>query len=87
MAIVMDYKELLEKCNLLLGEVNRLTEENSQLKAQLGLTKSESSQNNVSALKPEINYSDDESIDCFLLLSDLPHPTRDYIFRVVPYNP
>ena len=41
MGIAMDYKELLEKYNLLLGEVNRLTEENSQLKAQLGLTKSE----------------------------------------------
>ena len=62
MGIAMDYKELLEKYNLLLGEVNRLTEENSQLKAQLGLTKSETPQINASSIKSEINYRDDDSI-------------------------
>ncbi len=63
MGIAMDYKELLEKYNILLGEVNRLTEENSQLKAQLGLTKSETPQNNASSIKSEINYRDDDSIN------------------------
>jgi hypothetical protein len=63
MGIAMDYKELLEKYNLLLGEVNRLAEENSQLKAQLGLTKSETPQINASSIKSEINYRDDESIN------------------------
>jgi superfamily II DNA or RNA helicase len=37
MGIVMDYKELLEKYNILLEEKKRLSEENSQLKALLGL--------------------------------------------------
>jgi hypothetical protein len=59
---MMDYRDLLEKYNFLLGEVNRLTEENSQLKAQLGLTKSETPQINASSIKSEINYRDDDSI-------------------------
>jgi Type III restriction enzyme, res subunit len=60
----MDYSDLLEKYNLLVGEVNRLTEENSQLKAQLGLTKSETPQIiNTSSIKSEINYRDDDSIN------------------------
>jgi hypothetical protein len=62
LGIAMDYKELLEKYNLLLGEVNRLTEENSQLKAQVGLTKTEPPQINASSIKSEINYRDDDSI-------------------------
>jgi len=62
MGIAMDYKELLEKYNLLLGEVNLLTEENSQLKAQLGLTKSETPKINASSIKSEINYRDEDSI-------------------------
>ena len=62
MGIAMDYTELLEKYNLLLGEVNRLTEENSQLKAQLGLMKSETLQINASSIKSEINYRDDDLI-------------------------
>jgi hypothetical protein len=63
----MDYKKLLEKYNILLEEINRLSKENSQLKAQLGLTKSELSQNTTSAIKTEKNRSDDESTDrnCF----------------------
>ena len=63
MVVVMDYRELLEKYRILLDEVNRLTEENSQLKAQLGLTKSEFSENNALAIKSEINYRDDETIN------------------------
>ncbi len=59
----MDYSELLEKYNLLLGEVNRLTEENSQLRAQLGLTKSETLPINTSFIKSEINYHDDDPIN------------------------
>jgi hypothetical protein len=60
----MEYGELYEKYKKLLGEVNRLTEENSQLKAQLGLTKSETPQIiNTSSIKPEINYRDDDSIN------------------------
>ncbi len=70
MGIAMDYKELLEKYNLLLGEVNRLTEENSQLKAQLGLTNSETPQNNASSIKSENNYRDDDSlIEIIFLMS------------------
>ena len=34
----MDYKELLEKYNILLSENNRLSEENKRLKAKLGET-------------------------------------------------
>lgn len=37
----MDYRKLLEKYNALLEQVDRLTRENIQLKAQLGLTESE----------------------------------------------
>ena len=43
--------------------VNRLTEENSQLKAQLRLTKSETPQVNASSIKSKINYRDDDSIN------------------------
>ena len=35
----MDYKELLEKYNLLLSESKRLIEENDRLKKLLGLAK------------------------------------------------
>ena len=63
MGIAMEYEELYEKYKKLLGEVNRLTEENSQLKAQLGLTKSETPQIiNTSSIKPEINYRDDDFV-------------------------
>ncbi|MFZ0485277.1 MAG: DEAD/DEAH box helicase family protein [Desulfobacterales bacterium] len=63
----MDYKELLKKYNILLEEINRLTKENSQLKAQLGLTRSELPRNTASAIKTGKNILDDESTDrnCF----------------------
>jgi len=63
----MDYKELIEKYNILLEEINRLTKENSQLKAQLGLTRSELPRNTTSAIKTEKNRPDHESTDrnCF----------------------
>ncbi|MGB9438619.1 MAG: DEAD/DEAH box helicase family protein, partial [Desulfobacterales bacterium] len=59
----MEYKELYEKYKKLLGEVNRLTEENSQLKAQLGLTKSKIPQIKAPSINSEINYHDDDSIN------------------------
>jgi hypothetical protein len=62
MGIAMEYEKLYEKYKKLLGEVNRLTEENSQLKAQLGLTKSETPQVYASSIKSEVNYRDDDSI-------------------------
>ena len=37
----MDYRKLLEKYNALLEQVDRLTKENIQLKAKLGLPESE----------------------------------------------
>ena len=59
----MDYKELLEKYNILLEEVKRLTKENSLLKAQLGLMKSELSRNTSSTIKTEKNIPVVESTD------------------------
>ncbi len=67
MVIAMDYKELLERYNILLEEISRLKKENSQLKAQLGLTRSELPRNTASAIKTGKNILDDESTDrnCF----------------------
>jgi superfamily II DNA or RNA helicase len=57
----MDFKELLEKYNTLLEQVNRLTKENIQLRAQLGLPKSEFIKKTTSAKNNERNKPDDES--------------------------
>ena len=43
----MDYRELLEKYNLLLSENSRLIKENGRLKALLGITKREPSENRI----------------------------------------
>jgi hypothetical protein len=59
----MDYKELHKKYKILLDEANRLKEENSQLKAQLGLTRSEFSHNNAPAITTENNCHDGEPIN------------------------
>ncbi|MDY6792639.1 MAG: DEAD/DEAH box helicase family protein [Thermodesulfobacteriota bacterium] len=59
----MDYKILLEKYNYLLEQVIQLTEENNQLKAQLGLRKSEFIQNTSPAEIAERNINEDESAD------------------------
>lgn len=67
MGMTMDYKELLEKYNILLEEIDRLTKENIQLKAQLGLSKSELSRNTASAINSEKCIPDDKPTDrnCF----------------------
>jgi len=57
----MDYRELLEKYNVLLEQVDRLTKENIQLKAQLGLPKSELIQKTISVKRTERKIPDDES--------------------------
>jgi len=63
----MDYRKLLEKYNALLEQVDRLTKENIQLKAQLGLSESELILKTISAKNTERNLSGDESADrnCF----------------------
>lgn len=57
----MDYKELLEKYNILSGEVDRLTKENNRLKAQLGLTKLEPSPTIIPIIITEKSILPDES--------------------------
>jgi superfamily II DNA or RNA helicase len=63
----MDYKELLEKYYILLGEADRLTKENRQLKAQLELMSAALPQNNTFAGITSKNTLEEESIDrnCF----------------------
>ena len=59
----MGYRKLLEKYNVLLEQVDRLTKENIQLRAQLGLPKSEFIQNTSFLKITERNLNDDESDD------------------------
>jgi hypothetical protein len=59
----MDYRELLEKYNLLLSENSRLAKENDWLKAQLGITKSEPSENRIAESTPEKNILEDQPAD------------------------
>jgi len=59
----MDYTELLEKYNLLLSENCRLIKENSILKAQLGITKRNFSENQIAGLRTEKNIRDDDLTD------------------------
>ena len=56
----MDYRELLEKYNLLLSENSRLIKENGRLKAQLGITKRKPSENRIVESTTEKNMLDDE---------------------------
>ena len=49
----MDYKELLERNNLLLNENRRLIQENEKLKAQLGLRKRKPSENRIQGTTTE----------------------------------
>lgn len=59
----MNYRELLEKYNLLLSENSRLTKENGRLKAQLGITKRKPSENGIAQSTTEKNMCDDEPTD------------------------
>jgi hypothetical protein len=63
----MDYKELLEKYYTLLGETDRLTTENRQLKAQIELMSAAFPQNNTFAGITAQDTLEEESIDrnCF----------------------
>lgn len=57
----MDYRELLEKYNVLLEQVDRLIKENIQLRAQLGLPEPELIQKISSVKSTERKIHDDES--------------------------
>jgi len=57
----MDYKELLGRYNVLLEQVDRLTKENIQLKAQLGLPEPELIQKTTSVKNTERKIPDDKS--------------------------
>ena len=59
----MDNIKLLEKYNVLLEEVNRLTKENRLLKAQLGLMESEPSINITEKIKTKNSITVDELIE------------------------
>ena len=80
----MDYWELLEKYNILLEEINRLSKENSQLKVQLGLKKSEPTRNTTPAIKTEKNIPEDEltDISCLSYVSS----TSDTLSKISLFN-
>jgi hypothetical protein len=65
--IGMNYKELLERHNALLEQVNKLRKENVQLRAQLGLPKSDLVQNTTSVKNTARSNPDDELAErnCF----------------------
>ena len=52
----MDYSELLEKYNLLLGENRRLIKENDRLKAKLGIVAHKPDENRIAG--QTISYLD-----------------------------
>jgi hypothetical protein len=56
----MDYKELLEKYNLLLSENSRLMKENDRLKVQLGITNCMPSENRIAESTTDKNMLEDE---------------------------
>ncbi|MFC1494568.1 DEAD/DEAH box helicase family protein [Thermodesulfobacteriota bacterium] len=57
----MDYRKLLEKCNALMEQIDRITKENIQLRAQLGLPESEFIQKATSTKTAKRKKTDDES--------------------------
>lgn len=69
----MDYSELYEKYEKLLAEVNRLSEENNELKAQLGRTRPKFSQDIAQAITSESNYGDN--------IADV-NNTSDYLTKI-----
>lgn len=62
----MDYRDLLEKYNLLLGENRRLIEENDRLKVQLGIADRRPDENRISGPTAEKSTRDDEPPDSTL---------------------
>ena len=59
----MEYRDLLKKYDNLTVEVERLRKENSSLRAQLDLTKSEQSGFNASRIETDNKIPDDKSSD------------------------
>ena len=59
----MDYRELLEKCNLLLGENRRLIKENDRLKAQLGMAERKPAESRSAGPTIEKSIRNDEPKD------------------------
>ncbi|WP_155319289.1 TOTE conflict system archaeo-eukaryotic primase domain-containing protein [Desulfosarcina alkanivorans] len=59
----MEYRDLLKKYNALIDEVERLRKENSSLRAQIDLTKSEQSRYNASRIVTDKKIPDDKSRD------------------------
>ena len=62
----MDYRELLEKYNLLIGENRRLIEENERMKTQLGKAERRLDEKRIAGPIKEEGYRDDESTDSSL---------------------
>lgn len=65
----MDYKKLLEKYNILLEHVDRLTEENRRLKAKLGLQETQALRNTTQAIQME--YVPDGETNDVIPLADV----------------
>jgi hypothetical protein len=63
MTFDMDYRELLEKYNLLLSENRRLIKENDRLRVPLGIAKRKPSENRVADSTTEINILEDQPAD------------------------
>ena len=59
----MDYRELLEKYNLLLSENKRLIKENDRLRVQLGIAKCKSSENRIAESTIEEKKLEDQPAD------------------------
>jgi regulator of replication initiation timing len=62
----MDYRELLEKYNLLLSENRRLIEENDTLNAQLGKAERRPDEDRIAEPTTEKRIRDDEPKDSTL---------------------
>jgi hypothetical protein len=63
MTFDMDYRELLEKYNLLLSENKRLIKENDMLRVQLWIQKCKQSENRIAESTTEKNMLEDQPTD------------------------